>query len=283
MTLLGQAVVSSTATMAAPLVSIDDSMSSLDSYTWRASDGWNNGAPFNVGWRADHVDIYANQLRLTLDNTPCVTNAASCSNQPYAAGEYSSAQLLGYGQVDFYAQPAAMNGVVTGLFLYTGSSDGNPHDEIDIEFLGNDTTQVQFNYYVGGVGGHEKLMALGFDASKASHHYTIAWSATDIRWYVDGVLQHTVSGVTLPSSPMRIFSNIWATTGVDTWAGAFIYPNAPIYAYVDRLVYHAEVAVVVNSGAGTTGGGCLASRNMFGMMPLLLWLSMLMLWKYRRR
>ncbi|MDQ7001228.1 MAG: hypothetical protein Q9N02_00885, partial [Ghiorsea sp.] len=101
-------------------------MVSLDTYAWRTSNGWSNGAPFQVGWRSDHVDIYtapqtsAQQLRLRLDNVPCVTSATSCANQAYAAGEYSSQTLVPFGSLTFTAQPAKANGVVTGLFLYTG-------------------------------------------------------------------------------------------------------------------------------------------------------------------
>ena len=261
-----------------PLISLHDNMTSLDTYTWRISDGWSNGAPFQVGWRSDHVDIYANplstnQLRLTLDNIPCVSNATLCANQAYAAGEYSSVDLLPFGSVTFTAQAAKASGVITGLFLYTGSSDGQPHDEIDIEFLGNNTTSVQLNYYVNGVGGHEVLKPLGFDASLATHQYTIAWTDTGIDWHVDGVLLHHVSGnaQTLPSHTMRIFSNIWATTGVNVWAGAFAYLGTPIYAYVDRIDYDswANIPAAANNNAtvGTSAGGCMTPA----MPPWFIW------------
>ncbi|MDQ7002214.1 MAG: family 16 glycosylhydrolase, partial [Ghiorsea sp.] len=200
----------------------------------------------------------------------------------YAAGEYSSQTLVPFGSLTFTAQPAKANGVVTGLFLYTGVSDGQPHDEIDIEFLGNNTTQVQLNYYVNGVGGHEVVLPLGFDASLAMHRYTIAWRDTGIDWYVDDVLLHSVTntGQALPSHNMRIFSNIWATVGVDTWAGAFVYANAPIYAYVNRIDYAswASKAVVNNASPlsnsvatdTAAGGGCIAPS-----MPVFLWLMLL--------
>ena len=252
---------------ASPSLSIHDSMVSLDTYTWRTSDGWSNGAPFQVGWRSDHVDIYTDpqtstkQLRLRLDDVPCATSTALCANQAYAAGEYSSVDLLAFGSISFTAQVAKASGVVTGLFLYTGMSDGQPHDEIDIEFLGNDTTKVQFNYYVNGVGGHEILLPLGFDASLGQHRYTIAWKDATIDWYVDDVLLHSVTAQSLPSHDMHAFSNLWATIGVDTWAGAFVYPQTPIYAYIDGIDYTPWSATPTNdNNTGTTtaaGGGCM--------------------------
>lgn len=69
----------------------------------------------------------------------------------------------------FRMQPISNPGVVSSFFTYTGPSDNNPWDEIDIEFLGKDTTKVQFNYYTNGVGGHEFLYDLGFDASESYH------------------------------------------------------------------------------------------------------------------
>lgn len=226
--------------------SIQDNMGVIDTYTWRVSDGWSNGGVFASAWRADHVDIYANTLRLTLDDLPCVGNATLCSGAAYAGGEYSSASLLPAGEVSFDAKVAKASGVITGLFLYTGASDGQPHDEIDIEFLGKNTTQVQFNYFVSGVGGHEVLLPLGFDASQAMHRYTIRWDATHIEWLVDGVQKHQVSGVVLPSSPMHIYSNIWAATGVDAWSGAFVYAN-PLYSYVDTITYNPLYAGITSA------------------------------------
>jgi len=272
---------------AAQALAIHDQMLNIDTNTWRKSDGWTNGAPFQVGWRADHVDIYANTLRLSLDDVPCATNVASCSGAAYASGEYSSVMLLPYGQVDVYAQAASASGVITGLFLYTGASDGNPHDEIDIEFLGNQTNQVQFNYYVNGVGGHEVVLPLGFDAALAMHHYSIKWNKDYILWRVDGVEKYrvnAVSGVVLPSSHMRFFTNIWATKGADTWAGAFVYVK-PMYAFVDRIDYEAFVATTPSLPQGSSPsssatlpqdsngqGGCLLQSYSFFLLGSILML-----------
>ena len=35
----------------------------------------------------------------------------------------------------------------------------------DVEILGKDTTKLQTNYFTDGVGGHETVISLGFDAS----------------------------------------------------------------------------------------------------------------------
>ncbi len=231
---------------------------------------------FQVGWRKDHVAIVNNQLRLRLDDTPCSSNTNLCSGQAFASGEYSSIQLFGAGQVDFYAQPAKGSGVITGLFLYTGASDQNLHDEIDIEFLGKDTTVVQFNYFVQGIGGHEVLVPLGFDAAQAIHHYTIRWDDKRIVWLVDGMEKHRVSGVALPSSHMRIFANIWAATGIDLWSGAFAYANVPVDAFVDSIRYTpVSVISAVTPSSASSYGGCITTwLDDFSMLFCFMMLSL---------
>lgn len=257
-------------------------MDAHDAAVWTKSDGWSNGAPFQVGWRADHLVFSAGVLNLTLDNQlNCASQPANCSNQPYAAGEYRTIPLVSYGRIKFRAKAVSASGVVTGLFLYTGAMDGQQHDEIDIEFLGNNTSAVQFNYYINGVGGHEFILNLGFDASLLFHDYEIEWLPSSINWYVDGVLKHTVSGaagVVIPSFAQHIFMNVWATTGVNGWAGAFVYAT-PLTAQVDLVTY----TPVVGSVAKTSTGGCtlVPSERFDPVLLILLILSFLYLYKHR--
>ena len=253
-------------------------MNAHDAFMWQKSDGFGNGAPFQVGWRADHVSFANGVMMLGLDNQPaCSITSLNCSNQPYASGEYRSVDFVSYGTVRFRAKAVAASGVITGLFLYTGPSDGQPHDEIDIEFLGKNTNQVQFNYFTAGVGGHEVVLPLGFDASLAFHDYTIEWLPTVVNWYVDGVLKHSVSSVTgasLPSYPQHIFMNVWAATGVDAWSGAFTY-TAPLQGQIDWVSYTPQGYVVANRAVG----GCsLQAGGVFDpLWPLMLLLSLLYL------
>jgi len=208
-------------------------MTSHDPVLWQKSNGWSNGAPFQVGWRSDHISFVNGLLTLKLDNQPgCSSTLPACSSQPYASGEYQSVDLVSYGQVSFRAKATSASGVITGLFLYTGTPT---HDEVDIEFLGKDTTQVQFNYFTSGVGNHEFLLPLGFDASMAFHDYMIEWLPNVINWYVDGILKHSVTAG-IPTHSQHIFMNLWAATGVNGWSGAFTYTVAK-QAQVDLVSY----------------------------------------------
>lgn len=117
-------------------------------------------------------------------------------------------------------KPIKNNGVVSSFFIYTGPSDSNPWDEVDIEFVGKDTTKVQFNYYTNGTGGHEHYHSLGFDAAGGFHTYGFAWTEGSITWYVDGQEVYTASE-NIPVTPGRVMMNVWPGINVDGWLNPF--------------------------------------------------------------
>ena len=214
-------------------------LDNLDSYNtslFTKSDGWTNGSPFNVGWRADHINFSGGIMTFTLDNATC---PSGCSGMPYASAEYRRNALTGYGRYQGSFKAAKASGIVGGsFFTYTGSSDNQPWDEIDIEILGKDTTQMQTNYFTNGVGGHETLVPLGFDASTGFHTYGFDYQPTFINWYVDGKLVHSENGSrgALPSHTMKLMMNLWSGIGVDSWLGPFNY-TGPLKVQVDWMQY----------------------------------------------
>lgn len=204
-----------------------DNLDSYDSSFWGKAD-WTNGSMFNCGWLPDHIDFSDSKMKITMNDT-------ASHGKSYSSGEYRTNNTFGYGRFSVNMKPASSDGIVTSFFLYTG----NPWDEIDIEFLGKDTTKVQFNYFVNGVGNHEYIHDLGFNASESYHTYAIEWKADSIHWYVDDVDVHSVSGGLLPSHGMYIMMNFWPGTGVDDWLDTFSY-SSPLYAYYDWVSYSAN-------------------------------------------
>ncbi|RIX59680.1 beta-glucanase [Paenibacillus nanensis] len=202
-------------------------MSWHNTSTWQKADGYSNGAMFNCTWRAKNANFTsAGQLELKI---------TSPSYNKFDCAEYRSTNKYGYGKYEVSMKPAKNVGIVSSFFTYTGPSDGTQWDEIDIEFLGKDTRKVQFNYYTNGVGGHEKIVDLGFDASQGFHTYAFDWQPGYIKWYVDGVLKHTATS-NIPKTPGKIMMNLWNGTGVDAWLGSYNGAN-PIYAYYDWVKY----------------------------------------------
>ncbi|SDA18448.1 Beta-glucanase, GH16 family [Ruminococcus sp. YE71] len=175
------------------------------------SDGWSNGSPFDCTWKKNNVAFEDGVMKLTID---------SLIPDEYNAAEYRTNDFYGYGLYEVSMKPIKNIGVVSSFFTYTGPTDSNPWDEIDIEFLGKDTTKVQFNYYTDGKGNHEYLYDLGFDASEEFHTYGFEWKEDSITWYVDGEAVYTATE-NLPSTPGKLMMNAWNGKGVDGWLGHY--------------------------------------------------------------
>ena len=192
------------------------------------SDGWSNGDVFNVVWKSHNVHYENGIMRLgiTEEKATAWLNDEEVEFN-YTAGEARTQNYYHYGDYEVSMKPSANGGTASTFFVCTGPYDlkdgvPNAHDEIDIEFLGDDTTHVQFNFFVDGKGGNEFMYDLGFDASKEFHRYGFRWEENAITWFVDGVPVYKVttdksveSGKNLriveklPSTAGRILTNYW--------------------------------------------------------------------------
>jgi len=222
-----------------------DNLDALDSTRWARADGWKNGSPFDNGWRADHATFADGVLDLRLDDVPTL-------GEPYASGEVRTNGYYGYGCYEASFRPARASGAVSAFFTFAGPYDngGNgKHNEIDVEFLGYDTTRVQFNFWTnddGYASRNEALVDLGFDAADAFHAYGFKWTAAGIAWYVDGNLVYQASDSATNPTPkageslQKIMLNLWPVDATaSAWAGTFQYPGQPLHARYDWVRYTA--------------------------------------------
>ena len=171
-----------------------------------AAHGYSNGNMFNCTWSRDSAVISDGIMNMTLSKG---------NDGVYYGAEYRSTAYYGYGYYSVCMKAAKGSGLVSSFFTYTNRP---VWDEIDIEFLGKDTTRVQFNYYVSGVGGHEYVYELGFDAAEDFHEYGFDWQEGSIPWYVDGAPIYRATQ-NLPSNPQQIMMNMWNCIGHDDWTG----------------------------------------------------------------
>ncbi len=214
------------------------------------SDGWSNGDVFNVVWKSHNVQ-YADgvmKLGITEEKATAWLNDQEVEFD-YTAGEARSQNYYHYGDYVVSMKPSANPGTASTFFLCTGPYDvkriedengnvvevANPHDEIDIEFLGKDTTHVQFNFFVNGVGGNEYMFDLGFDAAEEFHEYGFRWLPDSITWFVDGKPVYKVTTDktveegknvrivdVLPQTAGRMLGNYWCgNQNAWAWMGRY--------------------------------------------------------------
>lgn len=198
---------------------------------FEAADGWCNGSMFNVTWRKDNCTFENGKMQLTIKE-----DTGSNKTVPYSGGEYRSKAFYGCGRYEVSMKAIKNDGVVSSFFTYTGPSDNNPWDEIDVEILGKDTTKVQFNYFTNGKGSHEHMHDLGFDASEGFHSYAFEWHKDKIVWFVDGVEVHSVTE-NIPVTESKIMMNAWCGTGVDGWLKAFDDSKMPLTAEYEKVSF----------------------------------------------
>ncbi len=142
---------------------------------------------------------------------------------PFSGSEFQRHGTYGYGRYEAVLTASDDPGAVTSFFVYTGSYWGDPHDEIDFEFVASKPREVHLNYFRNGTDDAIDI-PLGFNASQSDHLYAFEWGPDSIRWYVDGVKIHEVTSASakagIPSTTGRVIANLWAGSGPATgWTG----------------------------------------------------------------
>ncbi len=187
-----------------------------DAVHWRISKYVNPKAWLDTRWDVDHVTPGEEGLALTL--TP---DDDSGSGKSFVSGEISWRPPTHYGRYEVVMRAASGEGLTSAFFTYTGANSRDPHDEIDFEFLGRDTTRVWLNYYVDGQPKLGQHIELGFDAAEDFHHYAFEWTPETIRWYADDRLLFEITpDGSPPETPGRIYLSLWAGhPGLKNWLG----------------------------------------------------------------
>lgn len=205
----------------------------LDTGRWYVSDGWNNGKHQNCTWSKDQVAVTDGKLTLSFDAKPA-------GEREYSCGEVQTRKRYGYGTYEVRMKAATGSGLNSAVFSYIGPAHKKPHDEIDFEVLGKDTSRVQLNQYVAGKGGHEKLVPIDGGADSDFNDYTFVWQKDRLRYYINGALVHEVTEPEkLPSNAQKIFLSLWGTDTLSDWMGRFAFAGKATLE-VERIAFTAE-------------------------------------------
>ncbi|CAM6090938.1 unnamed protein product [Calypogeia fissa] len=171
----------------------------------------NFDSEFSVYWGPENVQTTDSGQMLDL----LLTNASG------AGFGSKRAYLFGRINMNLKLISGDSSGTVTTYYL---SSSGDKHDELDFEFLGNQSGQpylLQTNVFASGVGDREQRIFLWFDPSADFHSYSVLWTRNLIIFEVDGVpirIFRNNEAMGLPylnAQPMNVYSSLW---NGETWA-----------------------------------------------------------------
>ncbi len=202
---------------------------------WYVSDGWSNGDHMENDWRASRVSVTGAGVVLTL-------SAADDGNaKPFSSAEISTTDHFRYGWFEFRLKTPKDPGLVAGLFSFVPTDNQGRSNEIDFEFLGRATRNVELAYHQNHKGtGH--TAKLPFDASADFHTYAFEWLPDRVRWYADGQVIHEVTGAPIRNlrRPQKIFAHLWASETLEQWVGRFDPSRGPWKLEIACIAYWPE-------------------------------------------
>jgi beta-glucanase (GH16 family) len=186
----------------------------------------NNLAMFS----SESVEVSGGTMTLTLLDAPDGLMDGGEVKQ-FLGAEVRSVDAITYGRVRARAKLASGSAVISALVTIYTPWPADNWNELDIECLGADPSEVQTNamVYTGALPApstpvsptqHPEIGGLGFDGSLDFHTYEIEWTPASATFRVDGAVQRVwTDRMDLMTLPQNILLTIWAS-GDPAWAGA---------------------------------------------------------------
>jgi len=149
-----------------------------------------------------------------------------------------------FGHYDIKVKAAPGQGVISSLVLQSDDLD-----EIDWEWVGSASEEVQTNYYgKGQTTTYDRGKTVAAPGSQAEFHtYSLDWTSEAITWSIDGKTVRTLTPETAdkdqyPQSPMMLKIGPWVAgdvgqpQGTVEWAGGLIdWSKAPYVMVVESV------------------------------------------------
>ena len=152
-----------------------------------------------------------------------------------------------FGRVDVKMKAAKGTGIVSSIVF-----ESDDLDEIDWEFLGGDTVEVETNFFgKGNTTAYDRAVYYPVSTPQDEFHtYTVDWNKERIEWIIDGVTVRTlgyndpltVGGTNYPQTPMRLKLGNWCggcagePKGTVAWAGGkTTFTDSPYVMYVESV------------------------------------------------
>lgn len=175
-------------------------------------------------------------LNVSKDTTPTAPEAGQVP-KPYAAAELRTRALFLYGRFRARARLAPGTGIITAFWGFYDhyAIDGSPQIDNQIVIEGANVPQHLLRYFV--VTPEQPVEpdthTLDFDPSLGVHELGFDWTPFEVRFYLDGVVQSTVSAEAsagLQQYQRLVLSAYPSRAG---WAGAFDDSVLPVAASFD--------------------------------------------------
>ncbi|KAL2154897.1 hypothetical protein VTH82DRAFT_3573 [Thermothelomyces myriococcoides] len=159
------------------------------------------------------------------------------------APQLTSIFYIMFGRVEFTMKAAPGAGIVSSLVLLSDALD-----EIDMEWLGADSSEVQTNYFRKGETTTYNRGQFNPAPNNQAEFitYTVDWTADRIAWYVGGTLVRTLTfdeaNGEYPQTPMQVKFGAWSggdpsnAPGTIEWArGPTDYSQGPFTMVVRSI------------------------------------------------
>ncbi|KAG0337312.1 hypothetical protein BG000_005572 [Podila horticola] len=190
-----------------------------------------NGFPSTADWVVDRSAGTKPHAEITADQK-LVLRLNRVEKHPETGGGATvhSSRWMKYGTIEARLKTASNQPGPVSSFILISPISG---DEIDFEIVGKDPTDMQTNFYYKVQPGREvnygfaQHINVDLDTSADYHTYKLEWTATEMKWYFDGVLRRTqlasAAAGNYPDTPMRVAFGLWdggyGNPGTAEWAG----------------------------------------------------------------
>ena len=207
----------------------DFSKGSLDTSKWIPS---NWGAPGGGSFVPSYLDFSTGMLRIKVTQT-----YNSSGRIASVGGELQSKNALGFGTYEWVMRAAStsstpkgsgytVSGQISSGFIFVNNSQ----TEIDTpEIEGQNPGTLWWTTWTSVNRKQSTSSQAPFAPENGFHSYKCVWTKTSIKFYVDGVLVSTHTGV-VPQTPAYAMINHWGTNS--TGWGGLATPNITRYMFV---------------------------------------------------
>ncbi|CAK7204818.1 hypothetical protein SEUCBS139899_007580 [Sporothrix eucalyptigena] len=207
------------------------------------------GCPADPAFGTDHMFVFNSTPSIDFWETTAGSVAYSSQNgaqftinKQGDSPTIRSAFYIFFGRTEMQIKAATGTGIISSVMFLSDDLD-----EIDLEFMGGNSSFVETNYF--GKGRQDFNNAIYYPVnggiSNDFHNYTTVWTNESLIYYIDGTKVRTLlpadanSTFNYPQTPMRISMGIWAggdpslPEGTREWAGGTTdYTKGPFNMYV---------------------------------------------------